>query len=188
MTNVKKFMAAYLGYYVMNLKKFAYAICLSLTISVFSNMAYSETLNDALLRSGVVIGKVDIPNKLIPGNTYTIGWVAQAYIPIRSKISITYADRKIESVEGSLMITEDGDFSIKKSDPSSVKDKEIKSKKYFFEASITIPTGKNGDAKIGFHNALTDGDPMWMYSLFPSGVISRPYGTGGKQFKIMVGN
>jgi hypothetical protein len=142
------------------------------------NSIYAESLDDAVLRSGVVIGNIDIPNKLTPGNSHTIWWIAQAYVPIKSKLFIKYADGEKDSVLGTLEVVENGDYSIS----------NRSSKKYYFKATLTVPSDKSGDASVGFHNAQDDGeDEFWMFGIFPSGVITRPDGTAGKLFKVSVG-
>jgi len=156
---------------------FAYITALSMAFLSVGN-TYAETLDDAVLRSGVVIGNVDIPARLIPGSSYTIWWIAQAYIPIKSKLFIKYADGEEDSTLGTLEVEEIGDYSIS----------GRSSKKYFFKTTLIVPFDKSGIAVVGFHNAQDDGEPeFWMFGIFPSGVIDRPYGVSGKLFEINVG-
>jgi len=142
---------------------------------IFVSVVASETLDEAVLRSGGVIGSVDISNTLTPGETYIISWMVQSYVDIRSRFQIIYSDNIAETIEGHRDDKKIGRYSIS----------DRKSYEYYFSIQYTVPYGKTGDARVGFHNSQNDGD-WWMYSLFPRGVISRPYGTAGKQFFVTV--
>jgi hypothetical protein len=134
-----------------------------------------EILDQAVLRSGCVIGSVDIPDTLVPGETYQITWMVQSYVDIRSRFQIRYDDGTKDESEGDLLDTREGTYSIS----------DRKSYEYYFSVPYTVPLDKTGDARVGFHNSQTDGD-YWMYGLFPTGVIDRPYGTAGKQFYVTI--
>jgi hypothetical protein len=167
---------------ILNMKIKTIASISVLVLCIFSSgsilpLAYGETIDKAILRSSVVIGSVDIPDTLVGGETYTIRWMAQAYVPIKSKFSIKYADNTKDFVNGIKTGEAEGRFSISGRN----------SREYYFEATYTVKTGKIGDASIGFHNAQDDGgDELWMYGIFPTGVIERPVGTAGKQFNVSI--
>jgi len=144
---------------------------------VFAGTVTAETLDEAVLRSGCVIGEIDIPNSLSPGETYTITWMVQSYVDIRSRFEIKYSDDTVERLEGNLYDTKTGRYRIS----------DRQSHEYYFSIQYTVPYGKGGDARVGFHNSQSDGN-WWMYSLFPTGVIDRPYGTAGKQFYVSILN
>lgn len=136
---------------------------------------YAETLDEAVLRSGVVVGNVEIPPILKSGSTYTIRWMVQSYVPILSRFQITYPDGTKVTVDGILYDTRNGDYYIS----------DYHSGKYYFQANYTVPYNMEGEAKIGFHNSQEDG-AYWMYGLFPTGIISRPYGVAGKQYYVSI--
>ena len=140
-------------------------------------LVYAESLDEATLRSGVVVGYACIPSPLVPGETYTIRWISQAYVPIRSKFQIIYSDGSNDIVNGILYDTKRGGYHI--SDRYSTK--------YYFQAEYTVPLDKSGDAMVGFHHAQDDGERgIWMYGLFPTGVIRRPYRVAGKNFYVTI--
>jgi hypothetical protein len=144
---------------------------------VFAGTVTAETLDEAVLRSGCVIGEIDIPDSLTPGETYTITWMVQSYVDIRSRFQIIYSDSTSEQLEGNLYDKKTGKYQIS----------DYRSHEYFFSIQYSVPYGKGGDARVGFHNSQSDGN-WWMYSLFPTGVIDRPYGTAGKQFYVSILN
>jgi murein DD-endopeptidase MepM/ murein hydrolase activator NlpD len=142
---------------------------------VFASGVTGETLDEGVLRSGCVIGNIDMPNSLTPGETYTINWMVQSYVDVRSRFQIIYSDNISEKIEGNLYDKKIGRYYIS----------NHQSYEYYFSIEYTVPDGKSGDARVGFHNSQNDG-AWWMYSLFPTGVIDRPYGTAGKQFYVKI--
>ncbi|MCP4697245.1 MAG: hypothetical protein GY862_10390 [Gammaproteobacteria bacterium] len=147
-------------------------------VSIFLQICNADTLDKAILRSSVVIGSVDLPETINPGQTYIINWMAQAYVPVKSKFVIIYSDGTKDSVNGFLTKKASGDYQIS----------GISSIKYYFKTSYSVRTDKSGGVRVGFYNAQDDKtNPQWMFGIFPTGVISQPDGTAGKLFKVSLG-
>jgi len=147
--------------------------------SFLLSMANAETINKAILRSACVIGSVDFPSTLYSGKQYTIKWMVQSYVPIKSRLQIKYSDNSVTQETGTQYKNEKGGYHIG----------DYYSYNYYFESTITIPSGKSGNAIVGFHNAQNEStDNKWMYGLFPTGIIERPVGTAGKQFYVTISN
>lgn len=133
----------------------------------------AESLNEAMLRSGSVIAKHNIPAVLNEGEGYTFRWVTQSYVPIDAWLQLTLPNGTTEMLEATLDRSEKGSYSIN----------DQNSKNYYFEVNYTIPDDTSGKTRIGFYHAQDDGEnPIRMYGLLPSGSVDRPHGTAGKNF------
>jgi len=162
-------------------KRLFYLFILSIiSFSVFHNFIqnlYAESLDDAVLRSGCVIGYVNMPETLTSGKNYSIKWMIQSYVPILSRLQIKYSDGTKDEIVGNLSNVEEGSYYISSK----------KSKNYYFNCALNIPLNIDGTARVGFHNSQDDNESKyWMYGLFPTGVIKKPVGTAGKQFYVTI--
>ncbi len=135
-----------------------------------------ETLDEATLRSGSVIGQHDIPPILIAGRTYNFHWMVQSYVPVKSYLQVITSNGEKSHVEATLDRTVQGRYSIG----------DRQSNNYYFSCRYTVPNNI-GKTTIGFYNGQDDGDPLLkMYGLLPTGIVERPSGTEGKQFFVNV--
>lgn len=136
------------------------------------NAGNAETILEATLRSGSVIGEHDIPPVLMSGDNCRFTWMTQSYVPLRSWFQIQLPNGTTNMIEATLGRTEQGNYHIN----------DRYSRNYHFYVDYTIPNTV-GRAKIGFYHAQDDAESAFrMYGLFPTGAVDRPYGTAGKQF------
>ncbi len=136
---------------------------------------HSETLDEAILRSGSVIAHHDIPPVLIAGQRYRFTWMTQSYVPIKSWLQVTNPDGIKQYEEATLERDVKGSYSIEEGQDSRA------SRNYYFSYNYTAPNDI-GKATIGFYHGKDDGNPKLMYGLLPTGTVGRPSGTAGKQF------
>lgn len=133
----------------------------------------AESLNEAMLRSGSVVAKHNIPSVLIEGNSYKLRWITQSYVPIDSWLQLTLPDGTKKVIEATLDKSEKGSYSISGQN----------SMNFYFEADYTVPDDTVGKTRIGFYHAQDDGEtPFKMFGLLATGSVERPYGTAGKNF------
>lgn len=133
----------------------------------------AETLDEAVLRSGSVVAKHDIPAVLVEGDSYRFRWVTKSYVRIDSWLKLYLPNGTTERLKATLYRNEKGTYSIGDQD----------SRNYYFYVDYTIPDETVGKVRVGFYHAQDDGEtPFRMFGLLPTGSVDRPYGTSGKNF------
>ena len=144
-------------------------------LMMVSHSVVSETIEEAILRSGSLIVSNNFPPVLEANTEYTFKWKIQSYVPLKSRLEIRYSDGTIDRELGNKLIgpAESAGYSIGSYGS------------YFYEYSVnyTVRNVSDSNIRIGFHNTKDDnGSDFWMYGLYPVNSVDRPYRTSGKQF------
>lgn len=158
---------------------FCFGILDGFFFAAYTQNALSETVEEAILRSGSLVVYHTIPPTLITGVTYHPTWYVQSYVPLKSRLQIKYADGiNKETVDG----VHDGS-----PESAGYHIGSYYAYKYRFDATFTVPANREGIAKIGFMNTQDDGGlGQWMYGFFPTDVVDIPYAKAGKQFEVSI--
>jgi hypothetical protein len=125
-----------------------------------SHTAVSETIEEAILRSGSLIVSNNFPPVLTANTEYTFKWKIQSYVPLKSRLEIRYSDGTIDRELGNKLIgpAESAGYSIG----------SYESHFYEYSVNYTVEDVSDSNIRIGFHNTKDDsGSDFWMYGLYP---------------------
>ena len=128
-------------------------------------------LDGAILRAGMAVQDIQIPDNLASGDRVTCRWQILSYVPLLSAMSIQLPNGTNVTINAVRMGVTDGRWAI--GDRSS--------KVYSFECEWIVPD-MPGTARIRFLAAQQDGY-AYMNASIPGGVDYRPYGADGKEIE-----